>query len=162
MIDRREGQAPPLQSWRWLCDGSGFEAVGRDVDGRGCDFGDAGFGIAVGDGGMRFGGGLWMKSADGLVATGVLGFVKGAVGNGEDLFIANVDRGIHVPREGGPSNRDGAVHRKAGAFDLERLASNGGEDARGQRSGFLALAKTGDDQEFFAAPADQYIGISNC
>ena len=47
------------------------------------------------------------------------------------------------------------------AFDLERFAGDGGEDACGERGGFLAFAKTGDDEEFFAAPADQYIRIAN-
>jgi hypothetical protein len=46
------------------------------------------------------------------------------------------------------------MERKASrTFDLERFAGNSGEDSCGERGGFLALAKTGDDQKFFAAPA---------
>ena len=102
------------------------------------------------------------ECADGQIAAGVLGFVEGAVGKSQDLFIANVDGRIHVPREGSPANRDGAMQREPScAFDFEGFASNGGEDACGERGGFLALAKTGDDQEFFAAPADQHIRIAN-
>src|SRR5579859_4055273 len=113
------------------------------------------------NGGVGFGGGVRSKSANGLVAAGVLCCIESAVGEGEDLFVGNVDGRIHVPRKGGPANRHGAVQRKARAFDLERLARNRGENARGERGGFLALAKAGDDEKFFAAPANQDVGIAN-
>jgi len=145
-----------------LGDGSGFETVSGDVDGGGCDFRHASFRIAVSDGSVRVSGSIRRERADGQVAACVLGFVHGAVGDGEDLFVVNVDGRIHVPGESGPADRDGAMERKAScAFDLERFAGNGGEDACGERGGFLALAKTGDDKEFFAAPADQNIRIAN-
>ena len=113
------------------------------------------------DGGVGLGGGLRRESADSLVAASALGFIESAVGKSKDFFVANVDGRIHVPGEGGPANRDGAVQRKARAFDLERFAGNRGENAGGERGGFLALAKAGDDEKFFAAPADEDVGIAN-
>src|SRR5580693_2154954 len=91
----------------------------------------------------------------------MLGPVERAVGEGDDFFIANVGGESYVPRESRPANRDGAMQRKASAFDLERFAGHGGEDAGGESGGFFAFTKTGDHQEFFAAPADQDIGITD-
>src|SRR5271170_6557383 len=95
------------------------------------------------------GGEFGRQSADGLVAAGVFGFVEGAVGESEDFLVADIAGGIHVPREGGPSERDGAMQRKAGTFDFEGFAGDGGEDAGGEGGGFFAFAETGDDQELF-------------
>lgn len=142
-------------------DGSRFEAVGGDVRGGGREFGDASFGIAVGDGGMRFGGGFGVESANGLVAAGILGLIECAVGKGEDFFVIDVHGRIHIPRESGPADGNGAVQRKARALDLEGFAGNSGENARGERGGFLALAKSGDNEELFTAPTNQDVGIAN-
>ena len=144
-----------------LGDGSGFKAVGGDVIGGGGDFRDASFGIAMSDSGMGFGGGFRGESADGEIASSVFCPVESAVGKGEDFFVVHVDGGSHVPGKSGPADRDGAVERKARTFDLVRLAGNGREDASGERGGFLAFAKTGDDKELLAAPADQDVGIAN-
>lgn len=142
-------------------DGGGFEAVGGDVGGGVGNFGNASFGIVVRDGGVRLGGGFGSESADGLVAASVLGFVESAIGEGENFFVGNIDGRIHIPGESSPADGDGAMKRKVRAFEFERLAGNSGEDAGGESGGFLALAKTGDDEKLFAAPADEYIGIAN-
>jgi hypothetical protein len=81
----QDKQVPPLR------DRSGFEAVGGDVGGGGCDFRDASFGIAVSDGSVRLSCRFGRKCANRQIAAGVLGFVEGAVGEGEDFFIVNVD-----------------------------------------------------------------------
>jgi len=100
----KKGGASPSPTEKRLGDGSGFEAVGGDVLGGGGDFGDAGFGIAMGDGGMRFRGGFGRQRADGLVTAGIFGFVHGAVGDGEKFLVADVDGGSHIPRESGPAD----------------------------------------------------------
>src|SRR5579863_7921940 len=53
------------------------------------------------------------------------------------------------------------MQREAGAFDFERLTGNSGKHAGGEGGGFFPFAKTGDDEKFFAAPADKYIGVAN-
>ena len=110
---------------------------------------------------MRFGGGIGRQCADGLVAAGIFGFVEGAVGEGEDFLVVDVDGGSHIPRERGPADGDGAMQRKARAFYFERFASDGGENASSESRGFFAFAEAGNDQEFFAAPTDKHIGIAD-
>src|SRR5690242_2864459 len=110
---------------------------------------------------MRFGGGFRMESANGLVTAGILGLIEGAVGKGEDFFVVDVDGRIHIPRESGPTDGDGTVQRKACTLDLEGFAGNSGENTRGERGGFLALAKSGDNEELFTTPTNQDVGIAN-
>lgn len=43
------------------------------------------------DGGVGLSGSFLRESADGQIAAGVLSFVEGAVGDGEDLFVVNID-----------------------------------------------------------------------
>jgi len=53
------------------------------------------------------------------------------------------------------------MQREAGAFDFEWFTGNSRKDASREGGGFFAFAKTGGDEEFFAAPADEHVGITN-
>src|SRR5579859_51393 len=152
-----------LSSWvcKKLLNGGGFEAVGGEVLRGGGELGDARLRVTLRDGGVRFRAGFGRERSDRLIATGVLRFVKSAVGEAQNLFVVHVNGRGYRPREGGPANRNGAVHCEPRAFYLERFAGDRGKNARGKSGGFFAFAETRDDEKFLAAPADENVGIAN-